>query len=107
MKNRHHTPGFFEYHCQLMNLGFLPFFSDTQHSRFAAGRFSLRGRSYYLKHEVCPKDRSLWKSTVVFFYDPPPEVHPCVRTMINAANHHAMIKANQIVQMSKVFSVCS
>ena len=105
MKRKFVDQTFFERHCSLMNLGYVPFTEGS--NRFSAGPFSLRGRSYYLRRRVCPKEPSLWNTTIVCFYDLPPGSHPCVLTMLKAANHFAVIKARQLVELTKVFDVCS
>lgn len=106
MIKRNSDPQFWEYNLRLMQMGFHPYFDKDNHSRFELGRYRCRGRSYYLK--LGPRSpRDVWNSTVVFFYDPDPTMYPCVKTMIKAANHFAMIKAEQFVEFDKVFDLCS
>ena len=99
---------FFHYHCEVMNMGFKPFWNDTyEGGRFDLGRYRCRGRAYYLKR-TAQAMRVLDKDTnVVFFYDPAPTDYPCVKTMIQTANHFTMIKAREILEINKVFDLCS
>lgn len=99
---------FFEYHVQLHAMGFRPFFARTvAASLFDLGRYKCEGRSYYLCKHARHRERTLWDTTLIFFYDPKQSTYPCVKTMIKAHNYFTMHRAHEFVEMTKVFDLCS
>lgn len=99
---------FFHYAGMIESMGFRQFYHDPRSDgRYDLGRYRCRGRMYYLNATSRPWDKDLWCSNIVMFYDPDPSDYPCVKTMIKAANHSALIKARQFVEMNKVFELCS
>ena len=99
---------FFQYDQLMHGMGFTPFHKHPRSDgRFKLGRYRCHGRAYYLKRQSRSRDPHLWDSTIVMFCDTAPGDYACVKTMIKAANHFALIKARNFVELNKVFDLCS